>query len=78
MVSGCGKIDNNTNIKIPKKYQDRIKEIYHDEDGYWVILNKGWFCEDYGLHTIHEDTQQDILRCIRETESCDYCKQGCK
>lgn len=32
---------NETRIKVPKKDQDRIKEIYHDDDGYWVNLNKG-------------------------------------
>lgn len=69
-------MNNQTNINIPKKYQERISEIYHDEDGYWVYLNRGWCWDDYGLHTIHEDTQQQILRCIRQTEpcNCDYCK----
>ena len=36
---GVDYMNNQINIKIPKKYQERIMEIYHDEDGYWVILN---------------------------------------
>lgn len=43
-------MDNKTNIKIPKKYEKRIKEIYHDEDGYWVCLNFGWRSDDYGSY----------------------------
>lgn len=58
---------NSTTIKVPKKYQERIKEIYQDEDGYWCILNPDWHHVD-DSHTIHEYTQADILRCIRETE----------
>lgn len=67
---------NCTKIKVPKKYQDRIQEIYHDSDGYWCILNRGWYWDDYSLHVIHEDTQAQVLRCIRETEPCDcpYCR----
>lgn len=68
---------NETKIKIPKKYYDRIKEIYYDDDGYWVNLNKGWSYDGYGSHTIHSDTQQQVLKCIRDTElcDCDYCKK---
>lgn len=64
-------MNNQINIKIPKKYQERIMEIYHDEDGYWVILNKGWCGYEQGCHVIHEDTQHDMLRSIREIEVCD-------
>lgn len=69
-------MDNKTNIKVPNKYEERIKEIYHDDDGYWVYLNRGWRWDDCESHVIHEDTQQQILRCIRQTEpcNCNYCK----
>ena len=63
---------NSTNIKVPKKYAERIKEIFHDEDGYWVYTNPGWHNgDDYALHVIHEDTQAEILQQIRWTEPCD-------
>lgn len=62
---------NTTKIKVPAKYENRISEIYHDSDGYWVYLNCGWYWDDPGLHTIHEDSQQDVLRCIRATAPCD-------
>ena len=59
---------NETSIRVPKKYEERIREIYHDEDGYWVYLNRGWRnYDDYGLHVIHEDTQADVLKMIRWT-----------
>jgi len=67
---------NITSIKIPKKYQERVQELYYDSDGYWLHLNKGWHWDDYGLHTIHEDTKSRVLMCLRDTEpcDCDYCK----
>lgn len=67
---------NSTTIKVPKKYQHMIAKIYHDEDGYWCITAKGFQAAsvDRGCHTIHEDTQQEILGHIRMIEPCD-CKQ---
>jgi len=58
---------NTTSIKIPKKYQDRVECVEHDQDGYWLYLYDGWNWGDRGLHTIHEDTQSEVLRCLRET-----------
>jgi hypothetical protein len=37
-------------MKIPKKYQAAIKEIYTDEDGIWCNLNPNWGCGVF-----HED-----------------------
>lgn len=70
------KMKNSTKIRVPKKYQERVREIYQDSDGYWCYLNRGWYWEDWGLHTIHEDTQKRILECIAATKKCDcnYCK----
>lgn len=67
---------NNTTIKIPKKYEDRINEIYHDSYGYWVYLNRGYCSYNWACHTIHEDTHKDILEEIRCSSKCDcyYCK----
>lgn len=64
-------MNNLTSIRVPKKYQNRIAEIYQDIDGYWCELSGGWYWDDWSLHVIHEDTQADILRCIRETKPCD-------
>lgn len=68
-------MNNLTSIRIPKKYHDRISEVWHDSDGYWVIL-KGYYYDDPGCHVIHEDTHKQILQCIRWSDkcSCDYCK----
>lgn len=62
---------NETSIRVPKKYEERVQEIFHDEDGYWLYLNRGWHSDDYGLHVIHEDTQADVLKMLRWTEPCD-------
>ena len=60
-------------MKIPKKYQNRIYEIYNDEDGWWCYLNEGWCYDQQSQHIIHEDTKTEILQCIRWTEKC-HCK----
>ena len=57
-------------MKIPKKYQNIIYEIYHDEDGWWCVLNRGWCYDQQSQHVIHEDTKKDILQCIKRTEKC--------
>ena len=63
---------NVTSIRIPKKYAERVKEVFHDEDGYWLYLNRGWHnSDDYALHIIHEDTQAEVLKKLRWTEPCD-------
>lgn len=61
---------NYTKIRVPKKLQGRVEEIHHDSDGYWVYLSKGWCWDDEGLHTIHEDTQKEVLSCLRYTQRC--------
>lgn len=66
---------NTTKIKVHKKYQDRIEEVFNDSDGYWCYL-RGWCWDDPGLHVIHEDTQKEVLECIRQTKpcTCNYCR----
>ena len=64
---------NETSIRLPKKYEERVKALFHDTDGYWLILNEGWCSDDYSLHIIHQDTQADVLMMLRFTEPCD-CK----
>lgn len=61
---------------IQKKYQERIDEMIHDDDGWWIYLNRGWFWDDHGLHIIHEDTKAEAIQQLKYTEPCDcpYCK----
>ena len=70
---------NNTNIKVPKKYHHMIDEIYQDEDGYWCETAKGYQAAsvDRECHTIHEDTQKEILFHIKYIKpcNCDDCKK---
>lgn len=54
--------------RIPKKYRDRIDELTHDEEGYWLWLKDGWVLDD-GSHLIHAETIADLLfelRCSDE------------
>lgn len=61
---------------IKKIYKERIDSIIHDEDGWWIFLKRGWFWDDKGLHTIHEDTQKEAYECLKNSQKCycDYCK----
>lgn len=47
---------------VPKRKIKAIKEVWRDEDGYWIILNEGWNADrmDFRCHTIHEDTIPDL------------------
>ena len=66
-------MNNETNIKLPKKYYTMIDEMYKDEDGYWVYTSKGYYAAgmDKDCHTIHEDRQTELLQQIRRIEPCD-------
>jgi hypothetical protein len=41
-------------------FDNMIREIYHDEDGYWVNTEKGYQATgmDFESHTIHVDTSK--------------------
>ena len=47
---------------IPKSKIEAIRDVYKDEDGYWICLNEGWEASrtDSGCRTIHEDTIKDL------------------
>ena len=63
-------MDNKLLTKIPKKYHTAIKDIYHDEDGYWCIIGcgSGWRLYNYlSDYTIHEATFADILKIVRKS-----------
>lgn len=40
---------------IPNDKKASIKDIYEDQDGYWIILNEGWNADGMDLvcRTIH-------------------------
>ncbi|WP_163530861.1 hypothetical protein [Halobacillus ihumii] len=67
---------NETNIKVPKKYQGMIEIVENDGDGYWAIAKEGYYFGNmgYGVHTAHEYTQKEILAAIRTIQECD-CEQ---
>lgn len=68
-------MQNNSTIKVPKKYQHMI-ELIDDEgtEGYWVYTNHGYYSPDMECHTIHEYTQAEVLQKIRNIEPCN-CKE---
>lgn len=56
---------NKTNIKIPKKYQAFIEEVWKDSDGYWANLTEASLCADTESHFVHEDTVKSFLLSLR-------------
>ena len=56
---------NSTNIRIPKKYEKMIREIYHDEDDYWVELENGFIHGVDENSVIHEETSRGVLEEIK-------------
>lgn len=73
-------MDNSTSIKIPKKYQKLLAEVYHDSDGYWAYSKDGYYFSsvDKDCHVAHEDTQGDLLRIIKSLTpcNCEECKRS--
>lgn len=71
---------NSTTIKVPKKYQHMIGEIWTEDDGwsdwgpsYWVSIAEGFYSPDMECHTLHESTQKEILSLIRRIRPETYC-----
>lgn len=56
---------------VPKSKIDAIRDIYHDSDGYWVCLNKGWNTGYEDCHTIHTDTITELRQELRWIEKGD-------
>ena len=40
---------------IPARKKAAIREIYEDQDGFWICLNEGWNADgmDYSCRVIH-------------------------
>ncbi len=68
---------NSTSLKIGKKYESAISEVFKDSDGYWIYLNYGYISTETQCGTIHEYTLADLrkqLKTIRKIEDKDLCK----
>lgn len=60
---------------VPKRVQEAITAIYHDEDGYWAYVENGYHVVDYfAEHTIHEDNLLEFRRIFKyiEKEESDH------
>jgi hypothetical protein len=66
-------MNNKTNIKVPKKYQNMIDEIYKDSEGYWAYSKSGFYFGHMGngCHTAHEYSQSELLTVIRSLKPCE-------
>jgi hypothetical protein len=45
--------------------KEHVEEEWHDDDGYWVALRRGFKSDDDPLgrlHTIHENTRREAYR----------------
>lgn len=45
---------------VPKKFHEAIREIFKDDDGYWVYLKHGWHDGIMDCHVIHTDTIAEL------------------
>ena len=48
------------------KAKPQIKEIYHDDDGWWVILKDGWTID--GCVGWREDTKRALMARIKDAK----------
>jgi hypothetical protein len=65
---------NSTNIKIPKKYQKYIIEVWSEQDtgdGYWADLIECCMCWDTECHFVHEWTVKDFLKSLQNIDVID-------
>ena len=54
---------------IPKRKRAAILGIWHDSDGYWIMLSPGWKVERYFAEkTIHEDTIKELLEVFKRVK----------
>lgn len=58
-------------MNIPKKYQERVYDVTHDEGMYFINLKDGWEIEE-GSSLIIADTVKDALEQLRETYRLNY------
>jgi uncharacterized protein (UPF0262 family) len=52
-------------LKLPKKYNNIVKDYYKDQDGYWLILKDGYIEPDMQARTIHEESHNEIVNKLK-------------
>ena len=65
---------NETNIRIPKKYEKYIIEVWSEQgtgDGYWANLIECCMCWDTECHYVHEWTVKDFLKSLQSIDVID-------
>ena len=50
---------------VPKRFHEAVHDIYHDSDGYWIHLKRGWHDGIMGCHVIHTDTIAELREEVR-------------
>jgi hypothetical protein len=57
---------------------ERIKNIEHDADGWWVYLKPGWIVRDEWTHAIVETRKRDALDKMSLVErcQCEECREA--
>ena len=69
-------MENNTNMKIPKKYEPMISEISQDENGYCVKLNKGYKNSTFDAQELHLNTQKQVKEELKNIIACNCEESG--
>lgn len=62
---------NQTGLKVAKKYEPMIEEIYKDFDGVWAHAEAGYKFESSDTHTERQDTQKDLYKTFKTLVPCD-------
>ena len=57
---------NSTNIKIAKKHQNKIDEIFKEYEGYWVYLKEGYIFESMECGAQCFETQKELLEGLKD------------
>ena len=71
-------MDNNTSIKVPKSKQHMINALVHDEDGWWIYMNDGFYVEYEGQHIMSFDTRKQLEKYLKRTGvcTCEECEKA--
>lgn len=71
-------MENNTNIKVPKSKQHMINALVHDEDGWWIYMNDGFYVEYEGQHVMSFDTRKQLETYMKYIGicTCEECKKA--
>lgn len=60
---------NTSDVKVPKKYQHMLKEVYKDQDGYWGHCEEGYISSDTECGIIHEYSKSEFRSALRFLQS---------